>query len=114
MQKTVEDIVNKARGDYEVVVILDENDQPIKHHKNVRVYKKEGIPGLRSAINQAVKLSKGKYIMKLDAHCMMDEGFDLKLAKYCDDNWVVIPRRYSLLPETWEETLTGRLLITSL
>lgn len=101
LPETVDDIFNHARGDFEVVVILDENDQPLKPRDGLRVYKKEGPPGLRSAINQAVDLAKGKYIMKLDAHCMMDEGFDVKLAKHCEDNWIVIPRRYSLSAKNW-------------
>jgi len=102
LQKTVDDLFNKATGDFEVVVILDENDQPLKPRTGLRVYKKVGKPGLRSAINQAVELAKGKYIMKTDAHCMYGEGFDKILTADCDDNWVVIPRRYSLIPETWE------------
>src|SRR3990167_3627677 len=102
LQKTVSDILSKATGEIEVLALLDENRQELKTHPRLRVLKKKGKPGLRSAINQAVDAAKGKYIMKTDAHCMFAEGFDEVLKADCDDNWVVIPRRYSLLPETWE------------
>ena len=101
LAQTVDDLFAKAKGEIEVVVILDENDQPLKPRPNLIVRKKEGRPGLRSAINQAISLASGKFIMKTDAHCMFDVGFDLKLTQNCEDNWVAIPRRYSLDPEAW-------------
>ena len=101
LSKTVDDIFAKAKGEFEVIVILDEKDQPLIPRPNLRVLKKIGKPGLRSAMNQAIDASTGKYIMKLDAHCMLGEGFDTILSAECKDDWVVIPRRYSLDPDTW-------------
>jgi glycosyltransferase involved in cell wall biosynthesis len=101
LSKTVDDIFKKARGKIEVVVILDENDQELTHRPNLIVKKKVGVPGLRSAMNQAIDIARGKYIIKTDAHCMFAEGFDLTLKADIEDNWVVIPRRYSLNPEAW-------------
>lgn len=106
LAKTVDDIFAKARGEFEVIVMLDENDQELKPRDGLKVVKKVGKPGLRSAMNQMIDLAQGKYIMKLDAHCMLGEGFDTILEADCDDNWVVIPRRYSLIPETWEINYT--------
>lgn len=102
MYRTVQDLHEKARGEHEIIVLLDEKDQPVPDYPEVRVIKKVGPPGLRTAINQAVEAARGKYVMKTDGHCMYDEGFDVKLAANMEDNWVVIPRRYSLIPETWE------------
>ena len=102
LQKTVSDILSKATGEIEVLALFDENPQELKPHPRLRILKKKGNPGLRSAINQAVDAAKGRYIMKTDAHCMFAEGFDEVLKADCDDNWVVIPRRHSLIPETWE------------
>jgi len=102
LAKTVDDIFAKATGEFEVVVILDEKNQELEPRSNLRVIKKNGKPGLRSAMNQAINATKGKYVMKTDAHCMFGEGFDEILAADCNDNWVVIPRRYSLLPEEWK------------
>ena len=53
------------------------------------------------AINSAIAISKGKYLMKVDAHCMFPHGFDEVLKADCDGDWVVIPRRYSLELDTW-------------
>lgn len=102
LSKTVDDIFAKAKGEFEVIVMLDEQDQQITPRDGLRVVKKVGKPGLRSAMNQMIDLANGKYIMKTDAHCMFSEGFDLILEAEMEDNWVVIPRRYSLIPETWE------------
>ena len=101
LAKTVDDIFAKARGEFEVVVILDEKDQQLAPRPGLVVLKKEGPPGLRSAINQGVRAAQGKYIMKCDAHCMFGEGFDVILSAECEDDWVVIPRRYSLEPKDW-------------
>ena len=101
LRETVDDIFIKAIGDFEVIVILDENYQELTPRPNLRVIPKVGKPGLRSAMNQAIDAAQGKYIMKTDGHCMFGEGFDTILSAECEDNWVVIPRRYSLNPETW-------------
>ena len=101
LEKTVDDIFNKARGEFEVIVICDEKWQELNPRPNLRVLKKTGKPGLRSAINQGVKESQGPFIMKADGHCMFGEGFDVILSADCQDNWVSIPRRFSLDPLTW-------------
>jgi glycosyltransferase involved in cell wall biosynthesis len=101
LSKTVDDIFAKAKGEFEVIVILDEKDQLLIPRPGLRVIKKEGLPGLRSALNQGIDAAQGKYIMKCDAHCMFGEGFDIILSAECEDNWVVIPRRYSLEPKDW-------------
>ena len=54
---------------------------------------------MKSAINHAVALAKGKYLLKTDIHCMFGEGFDIVLATDCKDDWIVIPRRYNLHAE---------------
>ncbi len=46
-------------------------------------------------------MSRGEYILKCDAHCMFDDGFDIKLLSDIEDNWVVIPRRYKLDTDKW-------------
>ena len=101
LEKTVDDIFNKAKGEFEVIVVLDEKDQKLDPREGLTIIKKEGKPGLRSAINQAVDVAKGKYIMKTDAHCMFADGFDEVLKADCEDDWVVIPRRYSLSASNW-------------
>lgn len=102
LSKTVDDLFAKLRGEFEVVVVLDENDQYLEPRENLIIHHKVGKPGLRSAINQGVEIATGKYIMKVDAHCMFAEGIDEVLKADCDDDWVVIPRRYSLNGHEWK------------
>ena len=102
--KTVKDLLAKATGDIEIYIILDGWWlKPEDYNKDPRVnyihYSKAR--GMRNAINSGVSLSRGDYIMKTDAHCMFDKGFDEKLVADCEKNWIVIPRRYPLDPEKW-------------
>jgi hypothetical protein len=48
------------------------------------------------------RMARGEYLLKLDAHCMVAEGFDLALQDDCDQDWIVVPRRYALDPEAWK------------
>jgi hypothetical protein len=56
---------------------------------------------MRPGLNACAAVATGDYLMKLDAHCMLAEGFDEVLKADCADDWVVVPRRYSLDPERW-------------
>ena len=97
LQKTIQDILAKAKGDIEVVVVLDGywptetkrehwSTPPIIDDKRVK-YVHRGTPrGMRDGINSAASLSTGEYLLKSDAHCMFDEGFDEKLKADIEDN----------------------------
>ena len=103
LQNTINDLLKNARGDIEIIAILDGYwpapiiaDDP----RVVLIHRSES-KGMRGGINLGVAISTGEYIMKIDAHCMVDEGFDIKLIADCEDNWVVIPRRKRLDAEHW-------------
>lgn len=106
LQKTIDDLFSKAKGEIEVIVNLDGYLPPLD--PRVIYIHRSVARGMRNGINSAVALAKGKYIMKLDAHCMVDEGFDLKVVQNCAPQTVVIPRRYRLDPEKWEIIQDGR------
>jgi glycosyltransferase involved in cell wall biosynthesis len=107
---TVKDLLSRAEGDIEVLVVLDgywNHDLPadarlkILHHGQAR--------GMRPAINAAVQMSTGRYLLKCDAHTMWDQGWDTKLqADYHEDNWVLTCRRYALDPEAWAIDTTNK------
>jgi hypothetical protein len=40
--------------------------------------------------------------MKLDAHCAVDEGFDVKLMEDCRPDWTMVPSMYNLHAFDWE------------
>ena len=100
---TIRDLLEKARGDIEIVVLL-EGYRPDEIVSDPRVhYTHFSKPrGMRGAINAGAALARGKYLMKCDAHCMFDEGYDIKLAADLEPNWIAVPRRSSLDAELWE------------
>lgn len=103
LKNTLDDIFKNIRGDTEVIVVLDgEWDNP-KVNDNIRlttIYHSESV-GQRAAINEAARLSKAKYIMKCDAHCAFDEGFDVKLMNDMQDDWTVVPTMRNLHVFNW-------------
>lgn len=110
LQRTIEDVLEKMRGDTEVIAILDGYwpEPGIKIHEKVTIIHHENSIGQRAAINEGVNLSNAKYIMKLDAHCSLSEGFDIELAKDCEYNWTIIPRMYNLHAFDWVCPVCGK------
>jgi glycosyltransferase involved in cell wall biosynthesis len=103
LKRTVEDVLGKIRGKTEIIVVLDgawAEPALVDDPRVTIIYHNESV-GQRAAINEAARVSQAKFIMKLDAHCSMDEGFDVKLMKDCEFNWVVIPRLYNLHAFDW-------------
>jgi glycosyltransferase involved in cell wall biosynthesis len=100
---TVKDALEKASGSVEVVVTLDGYwpDPPLPEDPRLILVHRGQARGMRQGINSAIAASRGEYIMKLDAHCALAEGYDEALKADCEDNWVVVPRRYSLDAEKW-------------
>jgi glycosyltransferase involved in cell wall biosynthesis len=101
--KTVQDLLAKAEGKIEIIVVLEGYwpvPQLVEDNRLIIVHRGEAM-GMRNAINAAAAIARGKYLLKCDAHCMFDTGFDKKLAADCEDNWIVIPRRKKLDAENW-------------
>ena len=97
---TIREVFEKFKGDFEIIVVLDgantERMSGVKYIFNTEA------KGMRTAINQAVSVARGKYLMKLDAHCMLDNGIDTKLIAEHKPNWVQIPRRKRLNAKLWQ------------
>lgn len=103
LSKTVEDILSNIEADTEIIVVLDGEwaDPPIAQHQRVNViYVPESI-GQRAGTNLACRLSKAKYIMKVDAHCAFDKGFDRILIEGMQDDWTVKPTMRNLHAFNW-------------
>jgi len=103
LNKTVDDILNKSTSSIEVIIILDGYwpAQMPEDDKRVIIIHRGISHGMRQAINFGVEIARGKYVLKCDAHCMFDEGFDTKLSATCDSDWVIVPRRKRLDTERW-------------
>ena len=112
LNKTIRDVLKKATGEIEIFSVLDGyGDTPYEKIIDPRV-KYIILPEphnherhKRQAINVGVSISRGKYIMWMDAHCVVAKGFDEVLAKDCDDDWVVVPRRYKMNPKKWDRNV---------
>lgn len=103
LARTVEDILAKIEADTEIIVVLDGHwaSPPIPQHERVTIiYLPESI-GQRAATNLACKISKAKYVMKVDAHCAFDQGFDRKLIADMRDDWTVVPLMQNLHAFDW-------------
>jgi len=111
LQKTIDDILEKSRADTNVIVCLDGyNPNPqLKESDKLRIIPRDEARGLRDGINSMVALTDSKFIMKCDAHCMFSDGFDVALMRDCEPNWIAVPIRKRLIPETWSlEEVPGR------
>lgn len=115
LKKTVDDLFNKAEGEVEVIVVYDgrwpePEEMPTDNPRLVQIHH-GGLHdnyGMRPSINAGVRAAKGEYLLIIDEQCQVDQGYDVKLAADCEDDWVVIPRRERLEPETWTLVRDGR------
>jgi glycosyltransferase involved in cell wall biosynthesis len=104
LPQTVADLLAKARGDVELIVVLDGYwpDPPLPDDPRLKLLHRGAPLGMRPAINAAARVATGEYLLKCDAHTMWAEGYDLQLkADYQDAGWILVPRRYALDPEAW-------------
>jgi glycosyltransferase involved in cell wall biosynthesis len=100
LDRTIIDIQENAGGVIEIIAIMEGyRTEPIN---GVKYIYNEEAKGMRTAINQGVAAATGEYIMKCDAHCSFDKGFDIKLVEAHQPNWVQVPRRKRLDPKKWE------------
>lgn len=109
LNHTIRDVMEKGDS-VEVYVVLD-GYEPEERVAGVTYLKvaEDGKPHLRDAINLAVRESTEPYLLKLDAHCLLDYHFDSKLIDAHQPDWVQVPRRYRLDAEKWKVIEDGRL-----
>ena len=104
LNETIRDVLKNAVGEIEVLPILDgyEPDELVKDPrvKYIRLSEQKRMQK-RHGVNAAVAFSSGKYVMALDAHCMVAKGFNKVLERDHQDNWIQIPRRHRLDAENW-------------
>jgi glycosyltransferase involved in cell wall biosynthesis len=103
LAQTIANVLENARGDTEVIAVCDGcwPDPPVIDHPRVTILHYTESIGQRAATNAAARVSQAQFLMKLDAHCAVDEGFDVKLAATYEPDWTVIPRMYNLHAFDW-------------
>lgn len=108
LQKTIDSLLENSRGKIEVIAVLDgyTPPKPIKADPRVKILILPQNLGMRFAINAGIAKARGKFLMKTDSHCLFGPGFDVILTQNCAENWLVIPRRYSLDENKWERIET--------
>lgn len=102
---TVEDILKNIEGNTDIIVALDGYTvpiPPIPQDKRVTILGYHESIGQRAATNNAVRLSKSKYIAKCDAHCAFDKGFDVKLMKRMQPDYTMVPIMRNLWAFDWK------------
>jgi len=102
--KTIDSLFANALGEIEVIVMLDGYwpSLSLGKHKNLIIVHKGSVQGMKPNINEAARIATGKYLMKLDAHCLVGDGFDEILKADLEHSWLSVPSMYSLDPEKWE------------
>jgi glycosyltransferase involved in cell wall biosynthesis len=108
LQQTIQNILENIEADTEIIAICDGYwpDPPVMDNDRVTVVHHKSI-GQRAATNEGVRLSQAKYVMKVDAHCAFDKGFDRKLMADCQYDWTMIPMMWNLHAFDWECVLCG-------
>ena len=104
LQTTLNNIYENATGNYEILVGLDGYwpSPVLKDHPRVSIFHVSESINMRPMINNLVTMARGEYILKCDAHCAFSKGFDEEMANSCEDNWIMVPRQYSLNEEAWD------------
>lgn len=103
LRQTIEDILTHIEADTEIICILDGQwaEPQIPDHPRVTlVYHPQSI-GQRAACNEAARLSSAKYVMKVDAHCAFDQGFDAKMLTDMQDDYTMAPTMRNLHAFNW-------------
>jgi cephalosporin hydroxylase len=101
LNKTVESVLENSTRNAEVIVVLD-GWEPTKRIPGVVYIKHEVAKGQRPSINEAAKIARGNWVMKLDAHCAVGKGFDEILMRDCEYDMTMIPAMFNLDVTTWE------------
>ena len=103
LSRTIQDILENIEGDTEIIAVLDGQwaAPPIADYPRVNlIYYSQPI-GQRAAINEAARVSTAKYVMKVDAHCSFDRGFDVKMMADMQDGWTMVPIMRNLHAFDW-------------
>ena len=108
LRETIQDALKNIEADTEIIAVLDGRwaSPNIPQHPRVNlIYVNESI-GQRAATNLACRLSRAKYVMKVDAHCSFDKGFDRKMIEAFetldDENVTMVPIMRNLWAFDWK------------
>jgi ribosomal protein L37E len=103
LRKTIESVLENKRGNTEIIAVLDGAwaEPGIDDHKDVTLIHRAESKGQRASMNEAARLSTAKWIIKLDAHCRVSEGFDVVLMDGAEYDTALVPTMYNLHAFDW-------------
>jgi glycosyltransferase involved in cell wall biosynthesis len=104
LDKTIRSILDNIEGNTEVIAVLDGYTVSVPQLPNdprVTIINLPKSIGQRAATNAAARVSKSKYLMKCDAHCSFDKGFDIKMIAEMQDDWTMVPLMRNLHAFDW-------------
>ena len=103
LRRTIEDILQNIEGETEIIAVCDGYwpSPAIQDHPRVTLIHNTEPRGQRGAQNQACRLSRAKYVMKVDAHCAFDKGFDTKMMAEMQDDMTMVPVMRNLHAFNW-------------
>jgi glycosyltransferase involved in cell wall biosynthesis len=110
-QQTIDSILDAAVGEIEIIAVVDgyvPNPPLVARDERVRIFQLDKSIGQRAGYNFGVRKSRGKYVMKLDAHAMVSTGFDVQLASHCPDDAIILPEMRKLDVHTWKPKRRGK------
>jgi glycosyltransferase involved in cell wall biosynthesis len=106
LSETVTDLLKNIRANTEIIVVLDGEPsiKPLPKDPRLTVIERFVSVGQRKATNDACRIATGKYVMKVDAHCAFDEGFDVKMLeafKEVGEDVTMVPTMRNLHVFNW-------------
>lgn len=106
LRNTVEDALKNIEVDTDIIVLLDGAwaDPGINVDKRVSIIYVNKPVGQRAATNMACRMSDAKFVMKVDAHCAFDKGFDRKMLEGFEkvgDDVTMVPVMNNLWAFSW-------------
>ena len=107
LKNTIEDALKNIEADTEIIAVLNgEWAEPrLEQHPRVHIIYYNDPIGQRAATNAGVRMSKAKYVMKVDAHCSFDKGFDRKMIEFMEkvgDDVTAVPVMRNLWAFDWK------------
>lgn len=113
LRETIADALKNIEADTEIIAVLDSAwaDPPIPQHERVSLIYTGRAVGQRAGTNLACMLSRSKYVMKVDAHCSFDKGFDRKMIEFMKevgDDATAVPIMRNLWAFDWKCMTCGK------
>jgi len=103
MRNAVEDVLAHTGPETEVIAVCDSYwpEPTLQDHPRLQMIHFSEAVGQRAATNAGVSLSRAKYVAKLDAHCSVDDGFDVKMIERMEPDVTMIPAMHKLHAFDW-------------